>query len=200
MRCSAGRTGGLPGAVAAEAGEARFFCEKSGATRPLVRGADASAPPMPARTAVVTPDFSQKNRPSLRPGNALPCQGRENRLHLSLPPERKMSESAFRFTHAVTRRPAASILSGLRAVDTGAPDLALMLTHHAAYLATLRETGARVIELPALPAFPDSVFAFDLTQTRRAIRQTAIGFKGSAPPCAGSSPVPQNRRQRPPPQ
>jgi dimethylargininase len=65
------------------------------------------------------------------------------------------------FTHAITRRPAASITCGLRAVDTGTPDLALMQTHHAAYIATLKETGATVIELLPLDAYPDSVFVED---------------------------------------
>lgn len=66
-----------------------------------------------------------------------------------------MSDRSYRFTHAITRRPAASITSGLRAVDTGTPDLALMQAHHAAYVAALKATGATVIELPALADFPD---------------------------------------------
>lgn len=68
---------------------------------------------------------------------------------------------SYHFTHAITRLPAASITYGLRAVDMGAPDLALMLRHHGDYAATLREAGATVIELPALPAYPDSVFVED---------------------------------------
>ena len=32
-----------------------------------------------------------------------------------------MSDRSYRFTHAITRKPAASIINGLRAVDTGAP-------------------------------------------------------------------------------
>lgn len=72
-----------------------------------------------------------------------------------------MSERSFRFTHAITRKPAASITAGLRAVDTGNPDLALMQAHHADYITTLRDTGATVIELDALEAYPDSVFVED---------------------------------------
>lgn len=72
-----------------------------------------------------------------------------------------MSERSFRFTHAITRKPAASITAGLRAVDTGNPDLALMQAHHADYITTLRDTGATVIELGALEAYPDSVFVED---------------------------------------
>jgi dimethylargininase len=65
------------------------------------------------------------------------------------------------FTHAITRRPSASITRGLRAVDTGTPDLALMQVHHDTYIAALRETGATVIELPPLDAYPDGVFVED---------------------------------------
>lgn len=72
-----------------------------------------------------------------------------------------MTDTSYRFTHAITRRPGATILEGLRAIDTGAPELALMLAHHAAYISVLRDTGASVIELPPLPAYPDSVFVED---------------------------------------
>ncbi len=68
---------------------------------------------------------------------------------------------SYSFTHAITRLPAPSILDGLRAVDTGAPDLARMMQHHADYSKALAETGAKVIQLPALPAYPDSVFVED---------------------------------------
>ena len=72
-----------------------------------------------------------------------------------------MPPRSYHFTHAITRRPAASITAGLRAVDTGNPDLAAMQRHHADYIATLRETGATVIELEALEPYPDSVFVED---------------------------------------
>ncbi|MEE9322564.1 MAG: arginine deiminase family protein [Granulosicoccus sp.] len=72
-----------------------------------------------------------------------------------------MTSSGFEFTHAITRRPAASVVDGLRAVDQGTPELAQMLADHEHYVATLQETGATVIELPALDAFPDSVFVED---------------------------------------
>ena len=65
------------------------------------------------------------------------------------------------FSHAITRHPAASISQGLRAVDTGTPSLARMQSHHADYIVALRSTGATVIELAALEAFPDSVFVED---------------------------------------
>ncbi|MDB5664247.1 dimethylarginine dimethylaminohydrolase family protein [Cypionkella sp.] len=68
---------------------------------------------------------------------------------------------SYTFSHAITRKPSTSIIAGLRAVDTGTPDLALMLTHHADYIAALRATGAEVVELEAMQAYPDSVFVED---------------------------------------
>ncbi len=88
------------------------------------------------------------------------------------------------FTHAITRRPAASITNGLRAVDTGTPDLALMQTHHATYISTLRETGATVVELPPLDAYPDSVFVED---TALCLPQGAIVMRPGAPSRLGEA-------------
>jgi dimethylargininase len=88
------------------------------------------------------------------------------------------------FTHAITRRPAASIIRGLRAVDTGTPDLALMQAHHAAYVATLRETGATVVELPPLEAFPDSVFVED---TALCLPRGAVIMRPGAPSRLGEA-------------
>lgn len=72
-----------------------------------------------------------------------------------------MSNRSYSFTHAITRKPGRSITGGLRAVDTGAPDLEVMLNHHAAYIAALKSTGAIVVELDAAEDFPDSVFVED---------------------------------------
>jgi dimethylargininase len=88
------------------------------------------------------------------------------------------------FTHAITRRPAASIIRGLRAVDTGTPDLALMLAHHDAYIATLRDTGATVIELAPLDAYPDSVFVED---TALCLPQGAVIMRPGAPSRLGEA-------------
>ena len=41
------------------------------------------------------------------------------------------NNSSFEFFRAITRCPAASIVDGLRAKDTGAPDLKQMLADHA---------------------------------------------------------------------
>lgn len=95
-----------------------------------------------------------------------------------------MTEHSFRFTHALCRLPAPSITEGLRAVDTGAPDLALMLDHHAAYVAALRATGAEVTVLPALPAYPDSVFVED---TALCLPQGAVIMRPGAPSRLGEA-------------
>jgi len=89
-----------------------------------------------------------------------------------------------RFTHAITRRPAASITRGLRAVDTGTPDLSLMQAHHDAYVAALRETGATVIELAPLDAYPDGVFVED---TALCLPQGAVIMRPGAPSRLGEA-------------
>ena len=91
---------------------------------------------------------------------------------------------SFTFSHAITRRPSASIIAGLRAVDTGAPDLALMQAHHADYIAALRSTGAEVIELGAIEAFPDSVFVED---TALCLPKGAVVMRPGAPSRLGEA-------------
>jgi len=95
-----------------------------------------------------------------------------------------MTETSFRFTHAICRLPSAAIVRGLRAVDTGSPDLALMLRHHADYVAALRETGASVTVLPALDAYPDSVFVED---TALCLPQGAVVMRPGAPSRLGEA-------------
>jgi dimethylargininase len=95
-----------------------------------------------------------------------------------------MSERSFRFTHAITRRPSSSAALGLRAVDTGAPDLALMRRHHAEYVAALRSTGATVIELEALEEFPDCVFVED---TALCLPEGAVVLRPGAPSRRGEA-------------
>ena len=66
-----------------------------------------------------------------------------------------------RFTHAILRRPAASIVDGLRAVDTGTPDVDLFRAQHAAYCDALLAEGVAITVLDPLEEFPDSVFVED---------------------------------------
>ena len=95
-----------------------------------------------------------------------------------------MSARSYRFSHAITRRPAASIIEGLRAVDTGTPALDLMLQHHADYVAALLATGATIIQLDALDAFPDSVFVED---TALCLPQGAVIMRPGAPTRLGEA-------------
>ena len=85
-------------------------------------------------------------------------------------------------TRAITRRPAPSVVDGLRAIDSGPPDPALLLAQHAAYVAALREAGAAVTQLPALDDFPDSLFVED---TALCLPQGAVLLRPGAPSRAG---------------
>jgi dimethylargininase len=93
-----------------------------------------------------------------------------------------LSEACYQFTRAITRLPAHSIAHGLRAEDIGDPDYEQMLRDHAHYVATLRQAGASVTELPALEAFPDSVFVEDVALC---LPQAAILMRPGAPSRAG---------------
>ena len=143
----------------------------------IPRGFGGAKPPTFAAKAVAKPPLRHSRRRLathprawLRPRT--PAKG---------PP---MSDASFRFTHAISRRPAAAITMGLRAVDTGTPDLALMRAHHAAYVAALRGTGATVILLDALEAFPDSVFVED---TALCLPQGAVIMRPGAPSRLGEA-------------
>ena len=91
---------------------------------------------------------------------------------------------SFTFSHAITRRPARSIIAGLRAVDTGVPDLDLMQAHHADYISALKSSGAVVVELPPLEDFPDSVFVED---TALCLPQGAVIMRPGAPSRLGEA-------------
>ncbi|MCC6787990.1 MAG: dimethylarginine dimethylaminohydrolase, partial [Hyphomonadaceae bacterium] len=74
------------------------------------------------------------------------------------------------FNRAIVRTPSRSVVDGLRAVDVGAPNYEGVLREHAAYVHALEALGVSVETLPALEAFPDSVFVED----------TALVFTGAA--------------------
>ena len=74
----------------------------------------------------------------------------------------RTTDAAWRFDHAVVRRPGPAVVDGLRAEDRGTPDLEAMLRDHAHYVDALRSTGATVLELPPLADFPDAVFVEDV--------------------------------------
>lgn len=88
------------------------------------------------------------------------------------------------FNRAIVRIPSRSVVDGLRAVDVGAPSYEGVLQEHAAYVQALESLGVSVETLPALEAFPDSVFVEDtaLVFTRAAIllRPGAATRRGEA--------------------
>ena len=67
----------------------------------------------------------------------------------------------FRFNRAIVRRPARSVAGGLRAHDRGDPTFDGISAEHDAYVNALNSAGVAVTELPALEAFPDSMFVED---------------------------------------
>lgn len=89
-----------------------------------------------------------------------------------------MSARSYTFSHAVTRKPCKAVVEGLRAVDTGTPDLALFEQHHADYILALKATGAEVVTLEALEEFPDSVFVEDAALC---LPEGAIAMRPGAP-------------------
>jgi dimethylargininase len=91
---------------------------------------------------------------------------------------------SYRFSHAICRKPSPEVVAGLRAVDIGAPDFALMQRHHSDYIAALRATGAEVVVLEALPAYPDSVFVED---TALCLPQGAVVMRPGAPTRLGEA-------------
>ncbi|WP_420005527.1 arginine deiminase family protein [Arenibacterium sp. LLYu02] len=95
-----------------------------------------------------------------------------------------MTDRSYRFTHAISRKPSVSITNGLRAVDTGTPDLDLFTSHHADYVQALRETGAEVLVLEALEAYPDAIFVED---TALCLQEGAIVMRPGAPTRLGEA-------------
>lgn len=80
------------------------------------------------------------------------------------------------------RAPGPEAVDGLRAVDTGPPDLERMRADHARYVEILRSTGADVHELPALVGHPDAMFVED---TALCLPGLAILMCPAAPTRAG---------------
>lgn len=72
-----------------------------------------------------------------------------------------MPVKVFDFNSALVREPGRSVVDGLRAHAGPPPDPAGVLGEHREYVAALRAAGLNVTVLPALEAFPDSVFIED---------------------------------------
>ena len=71
------------------------------------------------------------------------------------------SPAVFRFNRAIVRKPARSVVDGLRANDRASPNYDVVVAEHDAYVAALKSAGVTVAVLPSLEAFPDSMFVED---------------------------------------
>ena len=69
--------------------------------------------------------------------------------------------TVYEFDNAIVRKPAASVVDGLRADDRGDPDFDALTAEHSAYIDALEGAGVTVQVLEADEAFPDSVFVED---------------------------------------
>ncbi|MEF0941738.1 arginine deiminase family protein [Rhizobium sp. BR 362] len=69
--------------------------------------------------------------------------------------------SVYHFNSAIVREPSRSVVDGLRAGEHASPTYEGVKAEHNDYIAALREAGVRVTILPALEAFPDSIFVED---------------------------------------
>jgi dimethylargininase len=67
----------------------------------------------------------------------------------------------FDFTDAIVRLPGRSVVNGILKDPGVVPDFDRVVAEHAAYVEALRSAGLNVQILPALEAFPDSVFVED---------------------------------------
>lgn len=96
-----------------------------------------------------------------------------------------MATRSYSFSHAITRAPSASVVNGLRAVDIGPPDFEVFRRDHDAYVEVLASTGAEVVRLAPLEAYPDSVFVEDVALC---LPEVAIVLRPGAPSRCGEAP------------
>ncbi len=89
-----------------------------------------------------------------------------------------MSAQPYNFTHAIMRAPGKSITKGLRARDTGTPNIKQFKIDIELYIKILESTGANITRLEALEGYPDSVFVED---TALCLPQGAIILRPGAP-------------------
>ncbi len=95
-----------------------------------------------------------------------------------------MSGRSYRFSHAIAREPSASSVHGLRAIDTGMPDISRFRADHAAYVSALRDAGVEVTVLPPIEDYPDSVFVED---TALCLPEGAVVLRPGAPSRLGEA-------------
>ncbi len=95
-----------------------------------------------------------------------------------------MTDAVYRFNSAIVREPARSVVDGLRADDRGNPTYEGVRAEHAAYVSAMRAAGVEITLLPALEAFPDSVFVEDPALV---FPEGAILLRPGAPTRAGET-------------
>lgn len=66
------------------------------------------------------------------------------------------------FTRAITRKPGFDFAEGLTTNDVDVPDYEVMQAQHVIYVNVLRSLGLMVLELDALPGYPDAYFVEDV--------------------------------------
>ena len=71
------------------------------------------------------------------------------------------SRPVYQFNNIIVRTPSLSVVNGLRADDRGNPTYEGVKAEHDAYIAAMKDAGVKVTVLPALEAFPDSIFVED---------------------------------------
>ncbi len=95
-----------------------------------------------------------------------------------------MTTRSYTFSHAIARKPSIRIVDGLRAVDTGTPDLVQFQQDHDHYVSLLESTGAAVTVLDPLDDYPDSVFVEDAALC---LPEAAIAMRPGAPSRVGEA-------------
>jgi len=93
--------------------------------------------------------------------------------------------TVYQFNRAILRDPAPSVSSGLSAREDGEPPaFKIVLAEHHAYAEALAAAGVELVRLPALDAFPDSVFVEDPALV---FTEAAILLRASAPTRQGEA-------------
>ncbi|MGD8847380.1 MAG: arginine deiminase family protein [Desulfobacteraceae bacterium] len=69
--------------------------------------------------------------------------------------------ACYHFNSAIVREPSRSVVHGLSANGSGAPDYEGVNAEHNSYIAALESAGVAVTVLPALESYPDSIFVED---------------------------------------
>lgn len=88
------------------------------------------------------------------------------------------------FAHAITRLPGPDYALGLTTSGLPAPELALTILQHKAYVDSLKSLGLEVIELPSAPGFPDACFVED---TAVVTKEVAVIARPGAPSRQGET-------------